>query len=128
MRAALIFSSTSHSINVQKVVQTLLSAIQLTIPDLQDCSFQSIRLKVYNSRNRKRRRASPVISVCLIIAIYELNVEPTSRHTYAIVSAHQQSIFASFFCHYIQLDRLLLSSQLDLLRIHGRGQDYLWDR
>lgn len=56
MRASLIFSSTSHSINVQKVkqyqhVSITISSLQYTdrMPDLQDRALQSIRLEMYHS-------------------------------------------------------------------------------
>lgn len=57
MKASLIFSSTSHSINVQKVQQHcfLCERIQLTnLPDLQDRPIQSLRPTLYDSGNRKR--------------------------------------------------------------------------
>lgn len=54
MRAALIFSSTSHSINVQKVRHTsfvITGAGSDCFADLQDRTIQSLRPKMHNSRN-----------------------------------------------------------------------------
>ena len=54
MRAALIFSSTSHSINVQKVGHTSLAVIGPgtdCFADLQDRTIQSLRPKMHHSRN-----------------------------------------------------------------------------
>ena len=68
MKASLIFSSTSHSINVQKVRVTSLSAVETDTDsaiDLQDCLVQGIRSQVHDTRNRKRRRAASSLPSCL---------------------------------------------------------------
>ena len=57
MRASLIFSSTSHSINVQKVSQpclALIVALTLTA-DIQNRPLESLRPQVYNTRDRECR-------------------------------------------------------------------------
>lgn len=68
MRAALIFSSTSHSINVQKVVTVPGSwrVQSANWTDLQNCPIQSVRLEMHDPRNRKRRRAAPFVSVGVV--------------------------------------------------------------
>lgn len=60
MKASLIFSSTSHSINVQKVGCHSISVLRLYADqiDFQNCSVQSIRPKMYNSRDRECRRTA----------------------------------------------------------------------
>jgi hypothetical protein len=83
MRASLIFSSTSHSINVQKVYPIpppflLVHFIRLSFhpaktfplittplsnPDLQNCPLQSLRPQMHNPRDRKRRRAPPPLPI-----------------------------------------------------------------
>ncbi len=73
MRAALIFSSTSHSINVQKVSAELRLCFFLVTSanpctDLQDCSFQGLRPEVHNTRDRERRRTAPAVPVMLATA------------------------------------------------------------
>lgn len=57
MRASLIFSSTSHSINVQKVSQSCLALIvALTFTaDIQNRPLESLRPQVYNTRDRECR-------------------------------------------------------------------------
>lgn len=71
MKASLIFSSTSHSINVQKV---RVSAPQDCFPqpnkvppqDFQNRSVKSIRPQVYDPRDREHRRATASLPVrCL---------------------------------------------------------------
>lgn len=81
MRASLIFSSTSHSINVQKVRPSIFHSYiaacglrdtasitnrQLTnYPpvDFQDCSLKSLRPQMHNSRNRKCWRTSSPLPI-----------------------------------------------------------------
>lgn len=70
MKASLIFSSTSHSINVQKVqnLRYLRSGLFKLLPankssDLQNCPFQSLRPALYDSGNRKRGRTTPALPV-----------------------------------------------------------------
>lgn len=68
MRASLIFSSTSHSINVQKAGLVICKEgfPMLTICDIdfQDRPLQSIRSQMHHSRNRKRRRAITNLPGC----------------------------------------------------------------
>lgn len=54
MKASLIFCSTSHSINVQKVSLTAHSID----PDLQNRLVESVRFEMHNSRNHGCRRAN----------------------------------------------------------------------
>ena len=60
MKASLIFSSTSHSINVQKVgnlpVQARICAD--LVSDIQDRAIESVRPQVHDSRDRKHWRAT----------------------------------------------------------------------
>jgi hypothetical protein len=56
MKASLIFCSTSHSINVQKVLSALTYRRSDFAADLQNCLVKSIRLEVYHPRNFGRRR------------------------------------------------------------------------
>lgn len=67
MKASLIFSSTSHSINVQKVSKLLANARVFAdhATDLQDCPRQGIRSQMHDSRDRECRRASAAVQVCL---------------------------------------------------------------
>lgn len=68
MKASLIFSSTSHSINVQKVRSNPLLAwliCSLSPTDLQDSIGKGIRPQMYHPRDRKRRRASASVQVRL---------------------------------------------------------------
>lgn len=65
MKASLIFSSTSHSINVQKVGLLLTAYTPLTDKDLQNCSGESVRPEVYDSRNREHRRTAAPLQVGL---------------------------------------------------------------
>jgi hypothetical protein len=60
MKASLIFSSTSHSINVQKVRIRLHPEppIAHVVIDFQDCSVQSLRPQVHYPRDRKHWRAT----------------------------------------------------------------------
>lgn len=73
MRAALIFSSTSHSINVQKVggppknPQQEMRAWSNSSSDLQDRPLESVRPKVHHPRDRERGRAAAPLPVLLII-------------------------------------------------------------
>jgi hypothetical protein len=72
MRASLIFSSTSHSINVQKVIMSTCfdeSAFLLTIADLQDCALESLRLEMHHSRDRKCWRAAAALPDRCMMAI-----------------------------------------------------------
>ena len=67
MKASLIFSSTSHSINVQKVTNpahfTHPSIPANTASDLQDRPFKSVRPALHDSGNRKRGRTTPTLSI-----------------------------------------------------------------
>lgn len=68
MKASLIFSSTSHSINVQKVgghvrLRQLKDALTKKTSDLQDRSFKSLRPALYDSGNRKRGRTTPALPI-----------------------------------------------------------------
>jgi len=68
MKASLIFSSTSHSINVQKVrqaaiVQTRSKSTDPSLPDLQDCPLKSFRPALHDSGNRKRGRTTPALPI-----------------------------------------------------------------
>jgi hypothetical protein len=59
MKASLIFSSTSHSINVQKVCVAIVgNCSPLTMTDLQNRTVESLRSKVYDTRDRKHWRAA----------------------------------------------------------------------
>ena len=83
MKASLIFSSTSHSINVQKVcVRTLaISVILLTVPlDIQDCALQSFRPKVHHSRDRGCGRAITAVSVGGIVTNMKARRSPIFKH------------------------------------------------
>ena len=66
MKASLIFSSTSHSINVQKVSRAhwrTSRAAELTrYPDLQDRALKSIRPALHDPGDRARGRASASVS------------------------------------------------------------------
>jgi GTPase SAR1 family protein len=60
MRASLIFSSTSHSINVQKASLGICARERLLLIvdiDIQDCPLESVRSQVHDTRNRERGRA-----------------------------------------------------------------------
>jgi GTPase SAR1 family protein len=76
MKAPLIFSSTSHSINVQKVrylhscpmtdqtrTTIVIMLTTLDAPDLQDRPLKSLRPPLHNTRDRTRRRTVTAISV-----------------------------------------------------------------
>lgn len=68
MKASLIFSSTSHSINVQKVSHFPYKVARLPAyhpTDFQDCLGQGIRPQVHYPRDRECRRASASVQVCL---------------------------------------------------------------
>ena len=69
MKASLIFSSTSHSINVQKVRPRPLRSVcnrELTpFLDFQDCPLQGLRPTMHHSRDRERRRAASTIPGCV---------------------------------------------------------------
>ena len=74
MKASLIFSSTSHSINVQKVsnhcpccswLLLLLSWLVWLVADIQNCSSQSLWPKMHHSRDRECWRALIVLQECL---------------------------------------------------------------
>lgn len=77
MRASLIFSSTSHSINVQKVricesQDASISFDKMTdlcLADFQDRAVQGIRPKMYNSRDRKCWRTSTPLSDGMIVTV-----------------------------------------------------------
>jgi GTPase SAR1 family protein len=67
MKASLIFSSTSHSINVQKVTNpariTRTSIPANAASDLQDRPFKSVRPALHDSGNRKRGRTAPALPI-----------------------------------------------------------------
>jgi GTP-binding protein of the ras superfamily involved in termination of M-phase len=67
MKASLIFSSTSHSINVQKVTNpariTHTSIPANAASDLQDRPFKSVRPALHDSGNRKRGRTAPALPI-----------------------------------------------------------------
>lgn len=71
MRASLIFSSTSHSINVQKVSQyastctTRMEAKESL--DFQNSFIQGIRSEMHHSRDREHRRAITHLPGCSLI-------------------------------------------------------------
>jgi Ras family len=67
MKASLIFSSTSHGINVQKVPSSSIPVSQHSNSpsDLQNRSLQSFRPPMHYSRNRKRRRTTSPVSDCV---------------------------------------------------------------
>jgi hypothetical protein len=81
MKASLIFSSTSHSINVQKVrKQVLVVRVKLTPADLQDCSVESVRPEVHDSRDREHWRASPPLPGRLVAgAVCVARTESTTK-------------------------------------------------
>jgi len=67
MRASLIFSSTSHSINVQKVrthpeTHPHDSHTNLIAADIQDRTFESLRPEMHYSRDRECRRTVVTVS------------------------------------------------------------------
>jgi GTP-binding protein of the ras superfamily involved in termination of M-phase len=72
MKASLIFSSTSHGINVQKVGPLFLLYLTNGL-DLQNRSVQGVRPPVHHSRDRQRRRAPvalpSIVGVTAIIPI-----------------------------------------------------------
>lgn len=68
MKASLIFSSTSHSINVQKVskrlrILTCSSQATHTSTDIQDRSVKGLRSALHDSGNRARRRTPSALPV-----------------------------------------------------------------
>jgi hypothetical protein len=68
MKASLIFSSTSHSINVQKVrIVEIGDCTPLISSDLQNCAVKSLRPQVYDTRDRKRRRAAFALPSRLVV-------------------------------------------------------------
>ena len=95
MRASLIFSSTSHSINVQKVhlfpldPQSLPFWPHLTSKfpsnnpsiDLQNRPLQSLRPKMHNPRNRERRRTAPPLPTSLTSASFRTDSARIASHT-----------------------------------------------
>jgi GTPase SAR1 family protein len=69
MKASLIFSSTSHGINVQKV-GSVRPCCPANRPDLQNRALQGVRPAVHHPRDRQRRRAAIALpSIVGIIAI-----------------------------------------------------------
>jgi GTPase SAR1 family protein len=67
MKASLIFSSTSHSINVQKVLTLdILTYKANYLLDLQDCSLQGVRSQVHNTRNREYWRTFTPLPIRLV--------------------------------------------------------------
>jgi GTPase SAR1 family protein len=66
MKASLIFSSTSHSINVQKVTSpayTYTSPPANAASDLQDRPIKSVRPALHDSGNRKCGRTTPSLPI-----------------------------------------------------------------
>lgn len=87
MRASLIFSSTSHSINVQKVTGPQ-EVIEIVLPiclvlsrsplDIQDRALQSFRSQMYHPGDREHRRAALDLPIGCLAALDYQNIENTN--------------------------------------------------